>query len=53
MLVVELQIGLGKGVRVEHVVVAIILPVMSCRADAAINHEMPDMDVLRMKLARQ
>ena len=49
----ELQIGLGNGVRVEHVVAAIILTAMPRRTDAAINHEMPDMDILRMKFARQ
>ena len=48
MLVVELQIGFGDGVGVEHLVAAVILPVRPVRRDAAVDHEMADMDVLRM-----
>ena len=53
MLVVKLQIGFGDGVGVEHAVAAVILPVLPFRGDAAIDHEMADMDVLWVQFARQ
>ena len=59
MLVVELQIGFRDGIGIQHLVRPIIqpvlpaLPVLPVRGDAAINDEMADMDVLRVKLARQ
>ncbi len=50
----QVEIGVGDSVGIEHRVGAAIGAARVARpADPAIDHDMADMDVLRLQLARQ
>jgi hypothetical protein len=54
MLTMKLQVAFGDGIGVQHIVMAIILSFSTViGSDTAINHEMPNMNILWMQLARE
>src|SRR5690348_8156829 len=54
VLAVQLQIGLGDRIGIEHPVGAALIGARVARAaDAAVDDDMPDMDVERLQFARE
>src|SRR5436309_12150584 len=54
MLAIDVHVGLCNGIRIQHAVLATGCRAgIACLADAAVDHEMCDVDVLWAELARE